>query len=505
MLIGHEARGNLPPLVLVGLIGAAALAMPRPALAARSVRPGLAVVQRIQDVAGRSPFTGRHCNVATPYYTSPGGKEGEPYIAVNPLDPSDRIAAWMDATRATVDTAYTTNGGRTWKTSIPRGIDRCTGNHEAAWEASGDPWISFSSDGRAYLSTLTWAHFATPPFEEYVSVVHVQTSTDGGRRWSRPVLLGGPDSVSDKPMVLADPYRPRRAYEIWRNQAFGMPVGARGRTRLYFARTTNRGKTWSRPITIARASRKAFFGNPQLSVLRNGTLVATSSLANPTGATNLLAWRSTDHGRHWRGPRLIRTAPDGTLAPICGQQVAGAGTSAAQGQQTVLNGRSVVLVSSDGPAAAAGTGKLMLSRSNDAGKTWRTRTILRSSKPVLLASIAAGRHDSLGLLWDQIDSQHVDCATQTIPATARFAVSTHAGKRWSTPVTLGAKRWNLASGLRGSGGFSGYFVGDYQALASLPKGFTTATVQGEPLVPGAPPITGANGVMVANILTRSRR
>jgi hypothetical protein len=57
---------------------------------------------------------------ALPEHTSPGGKEGEPYIAVNPRKPSNRISVWMDATRATDDTAYTSNGGRTWTLTFLR-------------------------------------------------------------------------------------------------------------------------------------------------------------------------------------------------------------------------------------------------------------------------------------------------------------------------------------------------------------------------------------------------
>jgi hypothetical protein len=121
-----------------------------------------------------------------------------------------------------------------------------------------------------------------------------------------------------------------------------------------------------------------------------------------------------------------------------------------------------------------------------------------------LASVAAGRHGNLGLVWDEINTHAADCSGPTIPTRSRFAASDDAGKRWSSPLTLGAAWWNLASGLRGSGGFSGYFVGDYQALAATPSGFTTATVQGRPLVAGAPPIKGDNGVMVANILSSGR-
>jgi len=405
----------------------------------------------------------------------------------------------MDATRATVDVAYTRDGGRTWRSSVPRGIDECTGNSSQPWEASGDVWASFGPDGTVYLSTLTWAHFVTPPATDYVSVVHVQVSHDGGRTWSKPVFVDGHRAVSDKPMVVADPWHAGVAYEIWRNQSFGMPVGPRGATELLFSRTTNSGRTWSTPRHIADEMPDDFFGSPQLSVLRNGTLVATTSLANSSGGTDLLAYRSTTHGRTWSGAVKIRSVTDGALSPICGQSVAGADTGSSASQQTVIGGRSVAFVSLDGAAAAAGHGAIVLNTSDDGGRTWNKRTVLRREAPVILASIAADRHGRLGLVWDEIDTAATDCSTATVPTRTRFAIGTRTGALGHA-VTVGSPWWNLASGARGTGGFSGYFIGDYQSLAALPGGFTTITVQGQPLAgPAGPRIHGDTGVVVATI------
>lgn len=135
----------------------------------------------------------------------------------------------------------------------------------------------------------------------------MQTSRNGGRSWSAPALLGAGDAVSDKPTVVADPRRPGVAYEIWRNQAFGLPVGDRGATRLYFASTRDWGESWTAAVTVAADAPTDFFGNPQLSVLRDGTLVATSSLGNASGATDQVARRSTTGGTSWQGP--VRDPP----------------------------------------------------------------------------------------------------------------------------------------------------------------------------------------------------
>ncbi len=458
-------------------------------------------VGRAHDVAGSSPYADRPCNVATAYYTQPGGKEGEPSIAVDPRHPNRRIVAWMDATRATLGVKYTSDGGRSWQRSVPRGVDECTGNDANEWEASGDVWVSFGPDGIAYLSSLSWAHFVTPPASEYVSVVHVQTSRDGGRTWSEPVFLDGQRSVSDKPMVLADPTRRGVAYEIWRNQSFGMPVGDRGATRLLFARTGNAGRTWTRPVQIAAGTPDDFFGTPMISKLRDGTLVATTSLATASGGEELISYRSADLGQSWSGPVVVDTLTGGALAPICDQSAAGADTGAAIGQPAVVRGRTVVLVTLDGAATAAGGGAIVEHWSSDGGRTWRSKTVLHRDRPILLASIASASSGGLGLVWDEIDTAHVDCAAATIPTRTRFGSSRWLGGRVGEAGTVGAAWWNLASGARGTGYFSGYFIGDYQSLTTIPGGFTTVAVQGQSLLRHGhlSPVTGETGVMVATV------
>jgi hypothetical protein len=488
---------------VVAVIAAGALvcgSLAAPGLAGGDRRPRLS---RVVDVAGASPFAGRHCNVTTDYYTSPGGKEGEPYVAVNPKRPRQRIVAYMDAKRATVDVAYTRSAGRQWRHRVPRGVDDCTGNHSNQWEASGDPWLSIGPDGTAYLSALTWAHFVTPPTSKYVSVLHVQTSRNGGRNWSQPVYIGGHNAVSDKPMVLANPYRAGIAYIIWRNQGFGLANGHRAKTKLLFASTHNGGRTWTLPQLIEPGSSSDFFGTPQVSILRTGTLVATSSLADTGGGSKLLSWRSTDGGRHWRGPTTVKHIPDGSNPEFCGRAAAGGDGGSLLGQQTVVRGHSVAFLYLDGNAASAGRGRLVMVKSRDGGRTWHAHTVVRSRDPLLLGTITANRHARLGLLYDRVDASRINCDAMKIPTQTRFANSRDGGSTWSRPLLVGPRWWNLATSARGTGGFSGYFIGDYQALAPKPHGFVSVSVQGPALTtPRRPHITGATGVVVGDIRAR---
>src|SRR5215469_15484362 len=99
-----------------------------PAIPASASPDGRIGVYGAIDVAGSSPYAGRHCNIPTPDWVAPGGHEAEPSVAVNPRNPANRVAAWMDPTRSSVNLSYTTDGGKTWTQSRPRGIDACNGN-----------------------------------------------------------------------------------------------------------------------------------------------------------------------------------------------------------------------------------------------------------------------------------------------------------------------------------------------------------------------------------------
>jgi hypothetical protein len=261
--------------------------------AAQPAGPERPHVRGLQEIAGVSPYVGRDCNVPTDPWLEPGGQVAEPIIAVDPHKPRHRVAAWMDRTRASMVTAYTFDGGRTWTKSVPQGLDSCGGNHQDNWEASGDPWVSVGADGTSYFSSLVWAHFATPPLSAYRSITHTVTSFDGGNSWTPPALVGKFNATSDKDMILADRSRPGVVYDAWRNASFGLPVPAEnGKSELLFSRSTDYGRSWAPQTVVATVPYSTIYGDPQLAELANGTLVYTTGLASAHGAPQILAFRS---------------------------------------------------------------------------------------------------------------------------------------------------------------------------------------------------------------------
>lgn len=74
------------------LLAVTALCALRAAAVERSVDGPRLNIERIQDVAGTSPYEKLKCNVFVPDEMEGGGREGEPMIAVNPRFPRNRIA-----------------------------------------------------------------------------------------------------------------------------------------------------------------------------------------------------------------------------------------------------------------------------------------------------------------------------------------------------------------------------------------------------------------------------
>lgn len=485
----------------------AGLALPASARQSAS-HEGPVVVQSAQDVAGQSPFAGLRCNTQNAQM-QPGGRYGEPYIAVNPRNPANRIAAWMDRTRNTVDTAYTTDGGRSWHLSIPMGLDNCTGNAQQGWEGNADVWVSFGPDGVAYFTSIPWKHAFTPPFNKWEEVGYIQHSTNEGATWSAPVRWPNPLRADDKPMTVADRRQAGTVYIVDANEDEGTPVGSRGATKLLFFRSRNGGRTFDiANMELAGTTQvHKWFWNAQLAQLGNGDLVVT--YAGPVTAghgANLQARISTDQGSTWSAPVVIRYDQAPVSSSACGEAIGGTLPFPSQtGQTAVVDGHTLAVASLENPTAHGGPAHIVVSISTDGGHSWHQGANVTSALPITLASITGDNRGHLGLVYDQVDVTRANCAKPTIPARTRLAVAT-VGNRpgsmlssWHT-VTVGPSWWNFASA--GKNKIVNWWMGDFQSLATTPTGFTTITAQGQSLEGPKIQLSGHTGVIVTNILVR---
>jgi hypothetical protein len=309
--------------MLLALSAALAVAAPvAPAGAVPAVNEGPAVpVSRASPIAacdGDQPGSG----INFP------NSEVEPWIAVNPTNGNNLIAAWQqdrwnNGGSEGIVTASSVDGGLTWTTNATTRSSICTGGTAAnggLYERASDPWVDFSPNGTAYLMTLSVdtnpGGFGTSP-----NAMLVMRSTNGGATWSNPITLkrdDNPDVLNDKNTLTADRNDSNFAYAVWDRLAppsenanpnmFENAVAGRGPT--WFSRTTNGGASWETARLIFEpGTNNQTIGN-QIVVLPdnaqfNGELVDLFDLIQ--GATNrppgrgfsIAVIRSGDHGATW--------------------------------------------------------------------------------------------------------------------------------------------------------------------------------------------------------------
>jgi hypothetical protein len=280
------------------------------------------------QVSGGSPIAGCLGDQPTSG-TNFVNSEIEPWMAVNPTDGANLVAAWQQdrwsngGSRGIV-TASSHDGGLTWTTNAATKSSICTGGTVANggnYERASDPWVDFSPNGTAYLMTLSVdtnpGGFGTSP-----NAMLVMRSTNGGATWSNPITLKrdeDPNILNDKNTLTADSNDSSFAYAVWDRlapppgeapptNAFENAVASRGPT--WFARTTNGGTSWEAArIIFDPGTNNQTIAN-QIVVLPdnaqfNGELVDVFDLIQnatnrpPGRGFTIAAVRSSDHGATW--------------------------------------------------------------------------------------------------------------------------------------------------------------------------------------------------------------
>lgn len=325
-----------------------------------------------------------------PHRCAGDSADGESSLAVDPSDPSRLAAAWMQDTSQSVvnASAASRNGGRTWEPVAVPGITRCT---TGSTDVTEDPSISLGADGVAYLSSLV-----APPG----SVANaISTSRDGGYHWRAPLRR---DAGDDFPQLVADPTARGRAYVTYSNYTGvclpGQCVPVTGRVK--FSRTVDGGHSFSSP-TIVDAPPPETFVLSRLTVLADGSLLdvygeaPVAAVVTGSGTLAVHAVRSTDKGRTWSSPVSVGTIqltnvtdPDNgnVLVPHCCPFAVADGP----------NGLAYVAWVDIGSKST----RLRIARSSDDGRSWRAPlTAATIGAQAFDPAVAAERDGTVGLLW----------------------------------------------------------------------------------------------------------
>lgn len=170
------------------------------------------------------------------YFTEPG-------IAVNPRNPQQVVAVFQDNAHA----SYSVNGGRDWQAAS--GVDP----HN--YRVSGDVSVTYDTQGHAIICYIAfdklgtfnyWGHNATR------NGIFIRRSLDGGKTWEAdhipvselPTQPGIP--FEDKPYIVADNGNGPHAGNLY----IGWTRWTLTDSQMLFTRSTDGGKTWSKPIEI---------------------------------------------------------------------------------------------------------------------------------------------------------------------------------------------------------------------------------------------------------------
>jgi hypothetical protein len=249
--------------------------------------------------AALAPAPGRivqSLNSAPGYFTEPG-------IAVNPKNPEQVVAVFQDNAHA----SYSVNGGREWQAA--------GGVEPPNYRVSGDVSVTYDLQGHAIICYMAFDKLGTFNYWGHNSSrngLFVRRSLDGGKTWEadhipiieHPTKPGVP--WEDKPYIVADNGKGPYAGNLY----VGWTRWTLADSEILLSRSTDGGKTWSKPIEVD--------DHPGLPRDDNGALEGFAAVAAPdstlyavwSNGEGIVLTTSHDGGRTFSRPRLIiRTAP----------------------------------------------------------------------------------------------------------------------------------------------------------------------------------------------------
>jgi len=399
--------------------------------------------------------------------------EVEPFVSVNPRDPNNWVTTWQQdrwsgGSANGLITATTVDGGATWtRTAIP--FSRCgggTAGNGGDYQRATDPWVSFAPDGAVFQMALASSGGAFTAGS--ANAMLVSRSIDGGRTWGPVSTLIRDESqfFNDKNSITADPTDPRYVYAVWDR------LGATGGGPAMLARSTDGGATWEGARAIHDPGQRSQTIGNVIAVLPNGTVVDVFTqidyaVSAPARAT-LNALVSVDKGGSWSGPFRIADA----LA--VGARDPDTGTSIRDGanlpQVAVAPNGHLWVAWQDARFSGGAHDGIALARSSDGGQTWSAPLQVNSapSAQAFTPSVHVTANGTVGVTYYDLRSNTAD--TSTLPTELILARSLD-GIGWTE------HRVSAPFDLATAPVARGYFLGDYQGLASADSVFIPVYVR----------------------------
>jgi hypothetical protein len=409
------------------------------AVAPTATEPALAAPVSVQThrISLSSPFSrSAPCAQANPGF-SPGFAQ-ESSVAVNPRHPRNILVAWIQDGRATDVVMASRDGGRTFSRILVPGLSACTGGpfqvaSDPGLDFSADgrrAWFT------AIVVDIEDPASPTEPEGEGANTsMYAFRSFDGGYAWTTPRVIQPPtEQFWDLPRLTADPRRPKTAYYVYDLRE---PPGSFSGYSL-FSKTTNGGQSWSTPrVLYDPQTSNSWPGISKILVNRDGSLLDVMAVIT-TDPTNLsapnttqeLAIRSVNRGRTWSKPITIGgSSGRGVTDPTTGNLL---NTFDTYPSQTVApNGD--VYVSWLQPGSTNRSSRIAVARSVDEGRHWRTRHIAIRGQAALPTIEVAG-DGTVGVVYYVVAPKST---AGYWPARVAVATSRDHGRDWSRHAVAG--------------------------------------------------------------------
>ena len=339
-----------------------------------------------------------------PFGGSDPEAEFQPQLAVHPDTPNRLAVVWTQGLFLSAMVGLSDDGGETWQqVHVP--ISRCSGG-DGGWV--GDPWIVWGPHDTLHIAALTGTQFGVGG-----SNVVVTRSVDGGNSWSAPVVVENDGQMNDRGSLAVDPNDPQRLYLAW-TKTLGDCTWA-----LALADSSDGGQTWSAPRLIHSAPEGSWPSGLSVEVLPDGNVLVAFEQLDDTRCegdsdAHELVLRSPDRGATWTLVTVAETSGAWPRDPDTGTEVIG-------------NAAPSLAVASDGavhmawqdidrptddqdcslepfvcepPPRWPNTATMWVSRSDDGGVTWSTKTMVRSGDGQAWGpAIAAGPKGELVVTW----------------------------------------------------------------------------------------------------------
>jgi hypothetical protein len=359
-----------------------------------------------------------------------------------------------------------------WEPVAVPGTSACVGGSHLR---ATDPWVTFSPDGSAYFFTLatsagndsallvnkstdgglTWGQPVTLIDEDSVFNFNDKNSITADPFDSRYVY-----AIWDRSNFPSDK---RELHSIE-----GFPRSIRSDVML--SRTTDGGVTWETPRAIFAPRANQFSIGHQIVVLSDGTLLDSFMLFHGSGANKkgqeVAVMISKDRGATWSKPITVAKALPGFVAdPDDGTPLRTGDIipDVAAGPDGLA-----YLVWQEASLAPSGSA-IALSKSDDGGLTWSTPTRVNTvpTTQAFTASIEVLADGTLGVTHYDLRSNTADGGA-TLPTDYWFLHSHTDGASWAesriTPTSFDMRDAPFARGL---------FTGDYEGLAVQDGNFLT--------------------------------